>query len=401
MLGRGHHQRGDHNSNGGNTEMTTVMVINSGSSSLKCKIIDTVSGSVALKAHVDGIGLDSCTVKINDKILSMNVQNHTQAISVVLEHVDTSSLDAVGHRVVHGGETYARTVRIDNDVIDTIRSLSSLAPLHNPANLQGILACKEVFGDDMVQVAVFDTAFHQSLPEHAYMYGLDKKYYSTHGIRKYGFHGTSHKFVATKTGELICEKNPSLITCHIGNGSSITAIKDGRSIDTSMGFTPMPGVVMGTRCGDLDPGIIGFLQNQLAMNDDEVMHILNNESGLKGLAGSSDMRDLHSRDLKGDKDASLAIEKLSYDIARYVGFYSSLLGEVDGIIFTAGLGENAHYLRKKVFEHLPGLGVVLDDSANERNAQTISASDSSVPVYVIPTDEELQIALETSELLKE
>lgn len=374
-------------------------MINSGSSSLKCQVIDTETKDVKLKAHVDGIGSEDCKVTFDDTEENRTIDDHTQAIDAVMEQVDKGSLDAVGHRVVHGGEKYATTVKIDDDVIKTIRDLSSLAPLHNPANLQGILACKQVFGDEMPQVAVFDTAFHQTMPEHAYLYGVGKKYYETHGVRKYGFHGTSHKFVASRAAEILGKKHPSLITCHIGNGSSITAIRKGESVDTSMGFTPIPGVVMGTRCGDLDPGVVGYLQNQLGMDVDEVMHVLNKESGLKGMAGSSDMRNLYQREREGDADAACAVNKLSYDIARYIGFYITMLGDVDGIVFTAGLGENAYYLRSKVFEYLPGCGVAIDESVNQKNAGRIESSESSVPVLVIPTNEELQIALETKDIL--
>ncbi|MFP4645546.1 MAG: acetate/propionate family kinase [Candidatus Woesearchaeota archaeon] len=378
--------------------MTTVLVINSGSSSLKCKVIDTDSGDVKLNGHVDGIGLDSCKVKIDNLEESRQIKDHTEAINVIMGHVDKTSLDAVGHRVVHGGEKYAKTVEIDDKVIETIRELSSLAPLHNPANLQGILACRKVLGD-LPQVAVFDTAFHQTIPEHAYLYGVPKTYYEVHGVRKYGFHGTSHKFVAFKAREKLDLESANLITCHIGNGSSITAINDNKSIDTSMGFTPMPGVVMGTRCGDLDPGVIGFLQDHLHMDCDGIMHLLNKKSGLFGLAGSSDMRDLHAREREGDADARKAIDKLAYGIAGYIGSYLNKLGRVDGIIFTAGLGENAFYLRRRVFEFIPGAGITLDDDKNAANEEVVSSPDSVIPVLVIPTDEELQIALETRHLL--
>ncbi|MGM5480456.1 MAG: acetate/propionate family kinase [Nanobdellota archaeon] len=380
--------------------MTTVLVINSGSSSLKCQVINTTTKEILLKGHVDGIGLETCKVKINNTKEMKKINNHSEAITTVLEHVDTESLDAIGHRVVHGGEIYAKTVKLSEGVIDTIRELTMLAPLHNPANLQGIIACEKLL-PSLEQVAVFDTSFHQTLPEHAYRYGIPKKYYEKHGVRKYGFHGTSHKFVADKASELLGKEKPNLITCHIGNGSSITAIKEGVSIDTSMGFTPLSGVVMGTRCGDLDPGIISFLQHNLEFNTEEVSHLLNKESGLLGLSGDSDMREIHRRAEESDETALLTIEKLSYDIAKYIGSYAMLLDSVDGIVFTAGLGENAYYLREKVFKHLKGLGVVLDTTANENNEETISASNSPIPVFVIPTNEELQIAVETEQTIRE
>ena len=299
---------------------------------------------------------------------------------------------------VHGGEKFSASVLVTDEVIAEMKELIPLAPLHNPANIMGMEICKELM-PGKPNVAVFDTAFHQSIPEYAYLYGVPKKYYEVHGIRKYGFHGTSHKFVAQKAREILDLECVNLITCHVGNGSSITAISENQSLDTSMGFTPMPGVIMGTRCGDIDPGVIGFLQNQLDMNSDEVMHLLNKKSGLSGLAGSSDMRDLHAREREGDADARKAIDKLAYGIASYIGSYMSKLGRVDGIVFTAGLGENAYYLRRRIFEFLPGTKVLLDDDANSANSQRISSPDSSVPVFVIPTDEELQIALETNQIL--
>ncbi|MCF7798796.1 acetate/propionate family kinase [Candidatus Woesearchaeota archaeon] len=376
-----------------------VLVLNSGSSSLKFQIIDTKKEQVFLKGHVDGIGLNSCKIIINNKEHSKKIKNHAQAISFIFSKIDMSLVHAVGHRVVHGGEYYTSATKITASVLKRINQLSSLAPLHNPSNLAGIIAVKKLF-PKLPQVAVFDTAFHQTIPPEAFMYGIPYDYYKKYKIRKYGFHGTSHKYIVAQTKKLLNKRTINMVSCHIGNGSSITAIKNNISIDTSMGFTPLPGIIMGTRSGDIDPEIIGFLEEKEHLSTAEVKSILNKKSGLLGVAGSSDMRVLHDRAINGDKRAKLAIAILAYDIAKYIGAYAGIIGRLDAIVFTAGLGENAYYLREKVMNYFIARNIVLDNVANKKNNVVISSSSSIAKVLVIPTNEELMIAKETAVLLK-
>jgi len=378
--------------------MMNVLVINSGSSSVKFQLLDTKNEVVLFKGHVDGIGLSSCAVKINGDIKQMRMKDHTAALTFILQLLPVSSIDAIGHRVVHGGEYYTSPVRISAQVIKCIKDLEKLAPLHNPANLAGILACKELL-PKLPQVAVFDTAFHQTIPPEAFMYGIPYAYYKKYGIRKYGFHGTSHKYIMEQTRKLLGKKKINMVSCHIGNGSSITAIKNNESIDTSMGFTPLPGVLMGTRSGDIDPEIIGFLEENEHLTTAEVKSILNKKSGLLGLTGSSDMRIIHERATKGDKKAELAIAILAYDVAQYVASYAGIIGNLDAIVFTAGLGENAYYLREKIISYFNCRNVTLDKKKNKANATIISTPSSVAKVLVIPTNEELMIAKETAKLL--
>ena len=389
-----------------------ILVINSGSSSLKFRLIKPgKTFELIAKGHVDGIKLDSCkfTFNSNEKHIGqhLKVSTHTQAMKIALKTLLKSKtiesykeIDAVGHRVVHGGEKYTKPTKIDARVIKEIEKLCELAPLHNPPNLECIKTCKEVL-KKIPQIAVFDTSFHQTMPEKAYMYGLPYKWYEKHGIRRYGFHGTSHKYVTNETLKLLKKKKAKIITCHIGNGSSITASLNGKSIDTSMGFTPLEGIIMGTRCGSIDPAIIPHLEEQLKMKPEEIEEILNKESGLKGLSKiSPDMRDIYEKSKKKDKLAILAIEVLSYQIAKYCGAYTAALDGLDALVFTGGLGDKAFYVRKKVCDYLKFLGLKLNTKKNENCEEQIHDAKSKIKVFVITTNEEKQIALETKKIFK-
>lgn len=375
-----------------------ILVINSGSSSLKLQLVNPVTNEVLVKCLVDSIGLESCKVILNGKEEFVFLIDHSDALSYVLKNIDTSLIGAVGHRAVHGGEFYSSPAIVNDELISRMNSLIDLAPLHNPANLKGMVACQKLL-PLLKQVAVFDTAFHQTLPPKAYMYGIPYEYYEKYKIRKYGFHGTSHKYIMLKTKEFLGKEKINMISCHIGNGSSITAIQNNLSIDTSMGFTPLPGIMMGTRCGDIDPEIISFLENKENLRPSDVKTILNKKSGLLGVGGSSDMRIIHDLAEKGDERAILAIDILAYDIASYIGSYAAIIGHIDAITFTAGLGENAYYLREKIIHYFNGVHVMLDPVRNKKNETVISTDDSALKVLVIPTNEELMIAKETAKLL--
>lgn len=385
----------------------SILVLNSGSSSLKYQLFDSKSENVLVKGHVDGIGLLTCAVHTVidgvDSVKKVAVKNHAAAVKIALKAVSSvvnlTDISAIGHRVVHGGEYYKEAVKITQTVINRIDTLSGLAPLHNPSNLAGIIACKKLL-PKVPQVAVFDTAFHQTIPPEAYMYGIPYAYYKKYGIRKYGFHGTSHKYVTEQASKLLRKKSINMVSCHLGNGSSVTAIKAGKSIDTSMGFTPLPGLMMGTRSGDIDPEIVGFLEEKENLTAAEVKSLLNKKSGLLGIAGSSDMRVIHDKAIKGDKRAKLAIDILAYDIAQYIGSYAGIIGPLDAIVFTAGLGEHAYYLRDKVIKYFNGRKIVLDAKKNKKNETIISTSKSVAKVMVIPTNEELMIVKETKKVLK-
>jgi acetate kinase len=378
-----------------------VLVINSGSSSIKFQYVEMLHDreTILLKGMIDCIGFKGCTVKMQDKQEPCTIKTHEEGIQYILSHVPKNDIDVVGHRVVHGGEIHEESVIITDDVIKNIEILSDLAPLHNPANLAGILACKKIL-PDIPQVAVFDTAFHVTIPKEAYMYAIPRKYYEKYGVRKYGFHGTSHHYILSETMKLLGKNKINIISCHLGNGSSICAIKDNKSIDTSMGFTPMAGVMMGTRSGDVDPGVITFLQEKEKLTFDEIEKTLNKDSGLLGITGSNDMRTIWEASKNGDEKSKaasrLAMDMLAYSIVKYIGAYAAVLGRVDAIVFTGGLGENAFYIRKKVIDYLEPMGVLLDDLKNERNERTISRSVSTIKVLVIPTNEELMIAKEAA-----
>lgn len=393
-----------------------ILVINCGSSSLKYQLFDMDHESVLAKGLVERIGIDGSQIKHMKTGLEMLVQqtpipNHKVAIQLVLDtlqrgrHGVLTSLDelsAVGHRVVHGGEDFASSVKIDAKVLEAVKRCVPLAPLHNPANIMGIEAVLEVL-PNVPQVGVFDTAFHQTMPQHAFMYGVPYGYYEKYKVRRYGFHGTSHYFVARRAAEMLGQpiERLKIITCHLGNGSSITAVDGGKSVDTSMGFTPLAGVLMGTRSGDVDPALLPFIAKTEKMGMDEIDMLLNKKSGLLGISGtSSDLRDVEDAALKGDKRAQLAVNMLNYDIKKFVGAYAAAMGGVDVLVFTAGVGENSIPTRAAVCEGLEFLGIKIDPEKNAVRGKEadISAADSRVRVLVIPTNEELMIARDTKRL---
>ena len=402
-------------------ETMKVLVINAGSSSLKYQLIDMTDESVLAKGNCERIGTDGSFIgfKTNDgqKIeRKTEMKNHTQAFRAVKEALldkeygaitDLSEVTAIGHRIVQGGAYFDRSVLIDADVHAKIEELSPLAPLHNPAHLQGIDACTEVFGTEIPQVAVFDTAFHQTMPEKAYMYAVPYEYYEKYGVRKYGFHGTSHRYVSAKMAELMGKpiEELKIITCHIGNGSSITAVKNGKVIDTTMGLTPLGGFMMGTRSGSLDPSVVTFIAEKEGLSIPDMETVLNKKSGLLGVSGvSSDDRDVTAAENEGNPRAKLAHEMLYYQIAQYVGSYFVAMGGCDAIVFTAGLGENQPVLREKVCEYLSCLGVDLDKDANNNAVHgrqgTLTAPGSKIRVELIATDEEMVIARDTKAIVE-
>ncbi len=397
-----------------------ILVINAGSSSLKYQLIDMETEEVLAKGLCERIGIGGS--KLNhtplgkDKVvIEKEMKDHSDAIQMVLEALTDaeygviSSMDeisAVGHRVVHGGEFFSKSVIIDDNVKKAIDQCTPLAPLHNPPNLIGIEACEKAM-PNVPQAGVFDTAFHQTMPKEAYMYALPYDLYEKYKIRRYGFHGTSHKYVATEAAKMLGKSADELkmISCHLGNGSSITAVKEGKSVDTSMGFTPLAGVVMGTRSGDIDPAIVKFVAEQENKTLAEVDNILNKESGVLGISGiSSDFRDLEAAAAEGNERAQLALDMFVYSVRKYVGNYMANMGGVDAIIFTAGIGENTPMMRADILKDMEAFGIKIDDAKNKqaiRGAQLdIATADSKVRVLVIPTNEELMIAKETKELLQ-
>lgn len=394
-----------------------VFVVNCGSSSLKYQLIDSDTEKVIAKGLCERIGIDGKLTHdpiVKDKYISdAAMPDHKSAVSYVLEALtdsehgvisELSEIGAVGHRIVHGGEKFAESVVIDDDVIKAIEECNDLAPLHNPANLIGISACRALM-PDVPMVAVFDTAFHQTMPKKAYMYGVPYEYYDKYKVRKYGFHGTSHSFVSKRLLELIGKENgeSKVIICHLGNGSSITAVKDGKSFDTSMGFTPLDGLIMGTRSGSIDPAVVQFLADKLNITLDDVINILNKQSGVEGISGvSSDFRDLEDASNKGNERATIALSMFAYRAALYIGSYVAAMNGVDAIAFTAGIGENNVTMRREICNYLSYLGFTLNEDANKVRGEEIciSTDDSAVKVYVIPTNEELAIARETLALIR-
>ncbi|MFG6355893.1 MAG: acetate kinase [Acetatifactor sp.] len=395
-----------------------ILVINCGSSSLKFQLIDSESEQCIAKGLCERIGIEGSQITYTPaggeketKVTPM--PDHTEAIRLVLEALtgeksgvvkSLEEIGAVGHRVVHGGEKFAQSVIIDDEVLKAIEACNDLAPLHNPANLIGINACRKLMpGTPMV--AVFDTAFHQTMPQEAYMYGLPVEYYEKYKIRRYGFHGTSHSYVSKRAAEVLRVPYESLktIVCHLGNGASVSAVKNGKCVDTSMGLTPLEGLIMGTRSGDIDPAIIEFLAHKENKSIDEIMNILNKKSGVLGLSNnlSSDFRDLEEGYHKGDTYAACAMKTFAYRVAKYIGAYTAAMNGVDLICFTAGVGENAALVRTMICEYLGYLGVTLDQEANGKRGEdiVISTPDSRTKVMVIPTNEELAIARETVRLV--
>jgi acetate kinase len=396
-----------------------ILVINCGSSSLKFQLINSDTEQCIAKGLCERIGIEgsqiSYTPEGGEKEVTVTpMPDHTEAIRLVLDALTNpktgvvKSLDeigAVGHRIVHGGEKFAASTIITDDVVKAIEECNDLAPLHNPANLIGINACKTLMpGTPMV--AVFDTAFHQTMPEEAYMYGIPYEYYKKYKIRRYGFHGTSHSFVSKKAAEDLGKNYDDLkiIVCHLGNGASISAVKNGKCVDTSMGLTPLEGLIMGTRSGDIDPAIIEFIAHKEGKSIDDIMTILNKKSGVLGLSDnlSSDFRDLEAGHDKGDANATRTLKTYCYRVAKYIGSYVAAMNGADVICFTAGVGENAPLVRTWVCEYLGYLGITLDEEANHKRGEdiVISTADSKTTVMVIPTNEELAIARETVRLVK-
>ena len=395
-----------------------ILVINCGSSSLKYQLINSASEAVLAKGLCERIGIEGSQITYQpaggEKEVTVSpMPTHTQAIQMVLDALTNDktgvikSLDevgAVGHRIVHGGEAFTASTLITEEAVKAIEECSDLAPLHNPANLIGIRACQELMPNTPM-VGVFDTAFHQTMPEKAYLYGLPYEYYEKYKVRRYGFHGTSHSYVSKRTAEVLGRPYDSLktVVCHLGNGSSISAVLNGKSVDTSMGLTPLEGLVMGTRSGDVDPGALQFIMHKENMDIDQMLNVLNKKSGVYGMSGvSSDFRDLEDAAAKGNERAKLALDMFCYQVKRYIGAYAAAMGGVDAIVFTAGVGENDIHTRQQVCSGLEFLGVKLDaDRNNVRGKATeISAADSKVKVFLIPTNEELAIAQDTLRLCK-
>ena len=395
-----------------------VLVINCGSSSLKFQLINSDTEAVLAKGLCERIGIEGSQIVYQpaggEKETTVSpMPSHTQAIQMVLDALvneksgvigSLSEIGAVGHRLVHGGEKFASSTLIDDEVIAAVESCNDLAPLHNPANLIGVRACQELM-PGVPMVGVFDTAFHQTMPEKAYLYGLPYEYYEKYSVRRYGFHGTSHSYVSKRAAELEGKPYDSLkiIVCHLGNGASVCAVKNGRSIDTSMGLTPLEGLIMGTRSGDVDPGALELIAKKEGMSFDEIMTMVNKKSGVQGLSGiSSDFRDLEGAASKGDAAGKRTLEAFNYRVAKYIGAYAAAMNGVDVICFTAGIGENGPGTRADICSYLGYLGVEIDPEANNNRGEErlISTEASKVHVYCLPTNEELAIARETVALVR-
>lgn len=395
-----------------------ILVLNCGSSSVKYKLIDVDSKKTLAEGGVEKVGLPGAFLKFKlpdgeKKTIEMPIPDHKKAINDILNILTDPTygciksfdeINAVGHRVVHGGEKFNKSVKIDDEVIAKIKECYDVAPLHNPANMTGIEAITELM-PGVPQVAVFDTAFHQTMPKEAYMYALPYELYEKYAIRRYGFHGTSHRYVSRRACDFLGlpYDKQRVITCHIGNGGSITAVLDGKSVDTSMGLTPVEGLMMGTRVGDVDPGALTFIMDKEHLTTKELRDLINKKSGVAGISGiSSDMRDIDAAIEKGDERAKLALDMYIYRIIKYVGAFAAVLNGVDVIVFTGGVGENQQILRKRVCDHLTYMGVKIDDEVNfssRGEEKLISAPDSAVKVVVIPTDEELMIARDTEAIV--
>lgn len=393
-----------------------IFVINCGSSSLKYKVFEMETETVLAEGIIERIGIANSFLKYENNEgtelkLEAEIKTHKAGIELLIEnllsaeHGVLESMDqikAVGHRVAHGGEKFDSSVLLNEEILAEVEAMSDLAPLHTPANLMGIRVCQELM-PQTPQVGVFDTSFHQTMPEKAYLYALPYEYYKKYGVRRYGFHGTSHGYVAQKAAELLDEdlKELKIITCHLGNGASMAAVKNGKSIDTSMGFTPLEGLVMGTRCGDIDPAIVPFIMEKENLKPAEIDNILNKKSGLAGASGvSSDMRDIEKEAEKGNKQAELALEMFNYRVKKYIGAYAAVMGGVDAVVFTAGIGENAIETRAKILKDLEYLGIEIEPEANNCRGEEkiISSATAKTKVMVIPTNEELVIARDTKNI---
>ena len=393
-----------------------VLVINCGSSSLKYQLINSDSEEVLAKGLCERIGIDGRLVYqkegLDKEITEAPMPTHKEAIQMVLDALvnpktgavkSLAEIDAVGHRVVHGGEKFSDSVVITEEVIAQVEECNDLAPLHNPANIIGIRACQALM-PNVPMVGVFDTAFHQTMPEKAYLYGLPYEYYEKYKVRRYGFHGTSHSFVSKEAASYLGMdlNNSKIIVAHLGNGASVSAVLNGKCVDTSMGLTPLEGLVMGTRSGDIDPAIMEFIAKKENLDIAGIMNVLNKKSGVEGVSGvSSDFRDLEAAAKAGNKRAELAIDVFAYRVAKYVGAYTAAMNGVDNIVFTAGIGENCALVRTKVCSYLGYLGITIDEEANGKRGEeiVISTPDSKVKVLVVPTNEELAIARETVALV--
>lgn len=395
-----------------------ILVLNCGSSSVKYKLIEIKANKVLAEGGIEKIGLPDAFIKFkfgNEKIQQdLDINDHVGAIKSILDNLtskeygcikDFKEIDAVGHRVVHGGEKFNKSVLINDEVIAKIKECYGIAPLHNPVNMAGIDAINEVL-PEVPQVGVFDTAFHQTMPAKSYMYALPYKYYAEDGVRRYGFHGTSHRYVSQRVCEFLGvePKGKKIITCHVGNGGSITAVKDGKSVDTSMGLTPTEGLMMGTRCGDVDPGALIFLMDKHNLSSKDMLNMVNKESGLAGVSGvSSDMREITTAAKQGNEKAILSLEMYEQRITKYVGAFAAEMGGVDIIVFTGGVGEHQSSTRANVCKPLRFMGVEIDDAANDANngdEGIISTPNSAVKVVVIPTDEEYMIAKDTEAIIE-
>lgn len=395
-----------------------ILVLNCGSSSVKYKLIEIKANKVLAEGGIEKIGLPDAFIKFkfgNEKIQQdLDINDHVGAIKSILDNLtskeygcikDFKEIDAVGHRVVHGGEKFNKSVLINDEVIAKIKECYGIAPLHNPVNMAGIDAINEVL-PEVPQVGVFDTAFHQTMPAKSYMYALPYKYYAEDGVRRYGFHGTSHRYVSQRVCDFLGvePKGKKIITCHVGNGGSITAVKDGKSIDTSMGLTPTEGLMMGTRCGDVDPGALIFLMDKHNLSSKDMLNMVNKESGLAGVSGvSSDMREITAAAKQGNEKAILSLEMYEQRITKYVGAFAAEMGGVDIIVFTGGVGEHQSSTRANVCNPLRFMGVEIDNAANDANngdEGIISTPNSAVKVVVIPTDEEYMIAKDTEAIIE-
>ena len=397
-----------------------ILVVNAGSSSLKYQLIDMDNESVLAKGNCEQIGTESTfTHKVpsdetkNIKALPMEMQDHAAALKIVLDTLvdaehgvigSVKEIDAVGHRVLHGGEKFSGSVLVDDKVEEAIKECFDLGPLHNPANLTGIKACQKIM-PGVPQVAVFDTGFHQTMPDYAYMYALPYEYYEKYGIRRYGFHGTSHRFVSKKCIELLGNPEHSkIVTCHLGNGSSISAVVDGKCFDTTMGVTPLEGIMMGTRCGSIDPAIVPIIMKKEGLTPDQMDTVMNKKSGMLGLCGTSDNRTIESRAKEGDKRAKLIESMLCHQLTKYIGGYAAAMGGLDAIVFTGGIGENNPQYRDRVCDKLKFMGVEINYEINDKLKRgpegEISTPNSKVKVYVICTNEELMIARDTKEIVE-
>ena len=394
-----------------------ILVINCGSSSLKYQLIDMEDKKVLAKGLAERIGIEGGRVKYeaagkDEIVIDEMLADHKAALKIVLDSLQHAEygavksldeIDAVGHRVVHGGEAFAESVIIDDEVMKAINDNVEIAPLHNPPNIIGIEACKEIMGD-IPMVAVFDTAFHQTIPALNYIYALPYEYYEKYKVRRYGFHGTSHQYITGRAAEMLGKDldDVNLITCHLGNGSSISAVVGGKCYDTTMGFTPLEGLAMGTRTGDMDPAIVPFIMDKENLSTEEMSNVMNKKSGVLGISGvSSDFRDLEEAAEKGNDRAQLALDIFENRVRKYIGAYLTEMDHCDGIIFTAGVGENSISTRERVIDGLASLGIKIDRDKNDMRGKeaVISADDSSIPVLVIPTNEELKIAMETAKLV--